>query len=247
VASDVIGNDVSAIASGPCVPDSGSATDTRERAKAAGIWQMLPDAARTIIDAMAEGVDDTPRSDHVRFATTDTRVILDRSAAAKGAARAATAAGVVVDVVVNPLYGEAAIAGARIAQHVLGQRRGDSAVCTIWTGETTVMLDARSGEGGRCQELALACAIALEQDGTGGITVLAAGTDGRDGPTDAAGAIVDGSTCARARDQGIDPSTALLRHDSYNALEAAGALFKTGSTGTNVNDIVISVLSPRRL
>jgi glycerate-2-kinase len=82
-------------------------------------------------------------------------------------------------------------------------------------------------------------------DSADGITILAAGTDGRDGPTDAAGAIIDGSTCSAMRDRGIDPSTTLLRHDSYNALDSVGALLKTGSTGTNVNDIVISLVSPR--
>lgn len=248
VASDVIGNDLSAIACGPCVPDSGTARDTRDLARAADIWDALPDAARSIIDAMANRrINDTPRSNHPRFATTTTTVILDRQAPANGAAREAADAGAVVDVVENPLYGEAAIAGTRIAQHVVAQRRLDKPTCTIWTGETTVMLDARSGRGGRCQELALACAMSLAEAGENGhgITVLAAGTDGRDGPTDAAGAIVDGSTCDRMRDRGIDPSTTLLRHDSYHALDAVGALLKTGSTGTNVNDIVISVLSPR--
>jgi hydroxypyruvate reductase len=248
VASDVIGNDVSAIASGPCVPDSLTARDTRERARGADIWDALPDETRTIIDAMAEGrIDDTPRADHPRFASTTTRVILDRQAAAGGAQRAAAEAGAQVEVVDNPLFGEAAVAGSRIAQHVLCQRRTRNVACTIWTGETTVMLDARSGRGGRCQELALACAMSLAEAGVDaiGITVLAAGTDGRDGPTDAAGAIVDSSTCSNMRARGIDPSTILLRHDSYSALDAAGALLKTGSTGTNVNDIVISLVLPR--
>ena len=247
VASDVIGNDVSAIASGPCVPDSLTASDTRERARGADIWDALPDDARTIIDEMAEGrIDDTPPPDHPRFASTTTRVILDRQAAADGAGRAAVDAGALVDVVDQPLFGEAALAGARIAQQVIDQRRSDKPACTIWTGETTVILDARSGRGGRCQELALACAMALAEDGADWITVLAAGTDGRDGPTDAAGAIVDGATCSRLRARGIDPSTTLLRHDSYSALDAVNALLKTGSTGTNVNDIVISLVSPRR-
>ena len=167
------------------------------------------------------------------------------AAAADGAARAAADAGALVDVVDQPLFGEAALAGARIAQQVIDQRRSDKPACTIWTGETTVMLDARSGRGGRCQELALACAMALAEDGATWITVLAAGTDGRDGPTDAAGAIIDGTTCSALRAKGIDPPTVLLRHDSYHALEAVGALLRTGSTGTNVNDIVISILSPR--
>jgi len=106
-----------------------------------------------------------------------------------------------------------------------------------------VTLGDNTGRGGRCQELALAAAIALSEAGAEaeGITILAAGTDGCDGPTDAAGAIVDSHTVARMREAGGDPHDALRRHDSYEALHLAGALLKTGLTGTNVADIVIAV------
>jgi len=107
------------------------------------------------------------------------------------------------------------------------------------------MLQPNSGRGGRCQEFALACAAELEAAGAraAGITVLAAGTDGRDGPTDAAGAIVDSTTCVTIRNRGIDPVVALQDHSSYDALNSAEALLKTGPTGTNVNDLVITLLS----
>jgi hydroxypyruvate reductase len=96
------------------------------------------------------------------------------------------------------------------------------------------------GLGGRCQELALAAARAL--DGAGlGVTLLAAGTDGRDGPTDAAGAIVDGSTWRAAQSAGRDPARDLAGHDAYRALDAAGALLRPGLTGTNVMDVVIGI------
>jgi hydroxypyruvate reductase len=113
----------------------------------------------------------------------------------------------------------------------------------LWGGETTVTLDDHAGSGGRCQELALAAAIALGGAGAdaAGVTVLAAGTDGCDGPTDAAGAIVDAQTVTRLTEAGGDPLDALRRHDSYEALHHAGALLKTGPTGTNVADIVIAV------
>ena len=116
--------------------------------------------------------------------------------------------------------------------------------CVIWTGETTVSLGASREPGGRCQEFALACAGTLENAGPlgSGITVLAAGTDGRDGPTDAAGAIVDALTWTAIRNSGIDPAVALRHHASYAALDAAGALLKTGPTGTNVNDLVVALL-----
>jgi hydroxypyruvate reductase len=112
----------------------------------------------------------------------------------------------------------------------------------IWGGETTVTLgDAPPGLGGRCQELALAAARELS-DVHPGIALLAAGTDGRDGPTDAAGAIVDGQTWRAAIGAGRDPARDLAAHDAYHALEAAGALVKVGLTGTNVMDIVIGIV-----
>jgi hydroxypyruvate reductase len=100
--------------------------------------------------------------------------------------------------------------------------------------------------GGRCQELALAAARELHERGERHVTLLAAGTDGRDGPTDAAGAIVDGDTWAAIARAGRDPAADLAAHRSYAALDAAGALLRTGLTGTNVNDIVVAVRAPAR-
>lgn len=102
-------------------------------------------------------------------------------------------------------------------------------------GETTVTVRGK-GRGGRNQELALS--FALEIEGLSGVALLALATDGQDGPTDAAGAIVDGTTCAKIRACGLDPKAALAENDSYTALSAAGDLFKTGPTGTNVADLV---------
>jgi hydroxypyruvate reductase len=114
--------------------------------------------------------------------------------------------------------------------------------CYIWGGETTVTLgDVPPGLGGRCQELALAAARVLD-GARPGIALLAAGTDGRDGPTDAAGAIVDGGTWRAAATAGRDPARDLAGHDAYRALDAAGALLKVGLTGTNVMDVVIGVV-----
>jgi hydroxypyruvate reductase len=101
--------------------------------------------------------------------------------------------------------------------------------------------DAPPGLGGRCQELALAAARALD-GGHPGVGLMAAGTDGRDGPTDAAGAIVDGGTWRAIAAAGRDPARDLARHDAYHALDAAGALLKVGLTGTNVMDVVIGLI-----
>jgi len=247
IASDVTGNDLAAIASGPCVPDGSSAQQARAQARAAGAWKTLPAKARQHIDAMADGqAPDVPPRDHPRFASTFASIILDRTDAERGAAEAAQSPGATVDVWPTPLSGEASAAGTMFVDQLVGRaRRGME--CIIWSGETTVTLAAKSGTGGRCQEFALACAAALEAAGSHGlgITVLAAGTDGRDGPTDAAGAIVDATTPRRIRENGFDPATALRDHDAYIALQSAGALLKTGPTGTNVNDLVIALSEPK--
>ena len=110
--------------------------------------------------------------------------------------------------------------------------------CLIWGGETTVTVKG-NGKGGRSQELALAAAEKIS--GSQNIVILSAGSDGTDGPTDAAGGIVDGLTWEKIRTAGLDPLEMLENNDSYNALKAVGALFKTGPTGTNVNDLVIAI------
>ncbi len=243
IASDVPGNDPSAIASGPCAPDPSPASHARARAIEAGAWASLPPAARRVIDDMASGrLPDLPSVDDARFATTSVRVILDRTHAERGAADEARRSGCVVEVVEPALSGEAAIAGRRFGVALAERARTTPPTCIIWSGETTVTLGSSAGHGGRCQEFALACAQVLHERAATGITVLAAGTDGRDGPTEVAGAIVDATTWARVLDAGVDPVIALRDHASYDALQAAGALLRTGPTGTNVNDLVLALV-----
>jgi len=110
--------------------------------------------------------------------------------------------------------------------------------CLIWDGETTVTVKG-NGKGGRSQELVLAAALALDGPGVTVLALATDGSDGSDGPTDASGAIIDGATAAAIRAAGIDPARSLAENDSYPALAAAGALLRTGPTGTNVNDILV--------
>jgi glycerate-2-kinase len=166
-----------------------------------------------------------------------------------------------VYVVDAPLIGEAASAGEAIARWLLELRaRGAPPTGThapriaIWGGETTVTLRAPSTRrgatptsvppGGRCQELALAAARTLHEAGdrAKGIALLAAGTDGRDGTTDAAGALVDSSTWTAIQNAGLDASTALAQHASNGVLAAINALLSPGPTGTNVMDVVIGII-----
>ncbi|MEX0900580.1 MAG: MOFRL family protein [Gammaproteobacteria bacterium] len=135
---------------------------------------------------------------------------------------------------IQKLAGDAAKQGKLIARLLRGAKSG----IWVWGGETTVSLPATPGRGGRAQHLALAAA--MELDGVEGIALLSAGTDGIDGNSDDAGALVDGGTVARMHDEGIDPVDALARADSNTALAAAGDLIHTGPTGTNVMDLVIA-------
>lgn len=239
IASDVPSNDVAFIASGPCVPDELTAADVLDRLTSAGLADAVPPSLAALLEQQRAGqAPETPKPSHPRFASTSTRIIVDRQAAANGAATAARAAGWRVLVETAPLTGDAAMAGEAIARQAL-LARGPKLLA--WSGETTVRLGPDAGRGGRCQELALSAARVLHTAGADarGIVVLAAGTDGRDGPTDAAGAVVDAGTWARMDEAGIDPAHALARHDAFTALDAAGALLRTGPTGTNVNDLVL--------
>jgi glycerate 2-kinase len=246
IASDVVSNDLASIASGPCVADTSTAGEAKARAVGAGAWESLPGTARSLIEGMAEGrIPDSAPVDHPRFATTNVRIILDRHIAAAGAASAANDAGLAVEVVDQPVEGEAADAGTRLAQQIVRRPREAKPACLIWSGETTVTMDVPGGKGGRCQELVLAAARVLANSGEDGhgITLLAAGTDGRDGANDSAGGVVDWSTWSAIERRGINPELALRRHTSYDALDSVGALIRTGATGTNVNDLVMALVS----
>ena len=173
----------------------------------------------------------------------DARFVLigSRRDAMAGAAAAAARRGYVVHVIAAPILGYARIAARDFvarAREVTAGAPGPA--CVIGSGETTVKLNERDhGRGGRNQEFALEAALAL--DGVTGCALLAAGTDGIDGPTDAAGAIVDGTTIARANEKGLDPRRALEAHDSYPFFAALGDHVVTGPTGTNVGDVIVFV------
>jgi glycerate 2-kinase len=250
VVSDVIGDDLASIGSGPCVPDPTTAAEVHRALEDAGLWSRMPAAARQLVLATESGeTAETPKPGDQAFARVTLELIASNRLALEAAARRAAELGLATDAVEMPLAGEASASGASVAA-VLLQHCGPPGIpqpvaptrCFIWGGETTVTLgDEPPGLGGRCQELALAAARAL--DGVRpGVALLAAGTDGRDGPTDAAGAIVDGSTWRTAASAGRDPARDMAAHDAYRALDAAGALLKVGLTGTNVMDVVIGVV-----
>jgi hydroxypyruvate reductase len=165
-----------------------------------------------------------------------TRVVASNRDGVAGAAREARRRGLHVRISRRLLTGEAREAGVSFARTAMRQAPG---TVLLAGGETTVMLGPRHGTGGRSLELALAAAIVL--DGVPDVALLAAGSDGRDGSSRAAGALVGGSTVARARRRGLDAEDSLRRHDAEPLLEAARALIVTGPTGTNVADWAFAI------
>ncbi|MGH8494850.1 MAG: glycerate kinase type-2 family protein [Gammaproteobacteria bacterium] len=177
----------------------------------------------------------TPAGD--RLCGVRVEIVANSERAQAAAAAAAVALGYSGRVEPNRMTGDAAEAGERIAR----QLRSSAPGARVWGGETTVRLPARAGRGGRCQHFALAAAIALAGDTD--CVLLAAGTDGFDGPGEDAGALVDGQTLVRGRLSGLDPQDCLRRADAGAFLEAAGDLISTGATGTNVADLIVGIRS----
>ena len=248
VVSDVIGDDLASIGSGPCVPDPSTAAEVRALLEGASLWDRVPESVRgQVRDACAGTMAETPKPGDQAFARVTLELVASNGLALEAAARRAAELGLAPVVSDTPLAGEASAAGASVAATLLQDYAGrdipqrHATRCRIWGGETTVTLGATApGLGGRCQELALAAAGALA-GAPPGVALLAAGTDGRDGPTDAAGAIVDGRTWSAIEAAGRDPRRDLAAHDAYRALDAAGVLLRPGLTGTNVMDVVIGV------
>jgi hydroxypyruvate reductase len=249
IVSDVIGDDLASIGSGPCVPDPTSAADVRALLEGAALWPRIPESARQVVSSTTSGrTPETPKPGDQAFARVTLELVASNRLALEAAAKRAAELGLAPRVVETPLAGEASTAGASVAASLLNNcvrqsipQPSRSPTCLIWGGETTVTLGENpTGLGGRSQELALAAARALE-GAPNEIALLAAGTDGRDGPTDAAGAIVDGRTWTGIQTRGRDPARDLAAHDAYPALDSVGALLKPGLTGTNVMDIVIGV------
>ena len=179
---------------------------------------------------------------HGAMATRDVpvRIVASIGHACRAAAATARAQGLQARIARARLAGDAVELGTRIAAALARQSPG---VLRIRGGESTVRLPQQPGRGGRNQHLALAAALEFERRSVQGAYLLAAGTDGIDGASDDAGALVDAGTCLRARDAGCDPCQSLVRADSGTLLEAAGDLLHTGPTATNVGDLVLALRS----
>jgi glycerate 2-kinase len=244
VVSDVIGDDLSFIGSGPTVADASTFADARGVIDAFGGAGEYPAAVVAHLDAGVRGErPETPKPGDPRLARSVAAVIGGRFNAMRGAAAEAQSRRYHVAVLEEPIIGESRIVGPQLIDRMIARGAAlPRPACIISSGETTVTVKG-SGRGGRNQELALACAHALSQVGEP-VVLASAGTDGVDGPTDAAGAIVDSSTVIRAAAEGLASiETYLQNNDSYSFFDRLGDLIRTGPTGTNVDDLQVLLLA----
>jgi len=241
VLSDVVGDPLEAIASGPTVKDPTTFQDAYRILNLYGVWEKLPESVRRHIERGLRGeAEETLKED---LPNVHNFIVGSSSLACEAAKRKAEELDYNAEILTTTLEGEAreiALAMGSIVQEVAGYDRPvPKPAVLIAGGEWTVTIEGEAGLGGPNQEFALS--IARKIAGLNAV-VLAVDTDGTDGPTDAAGGIVDGKTLERLERAGIDVEEVLREHDSYRALEKAGALFKTGPTGTNVNSLVMAVI-----
>jgi len=244
ILSDVLGDSLDVIASGPTSPDPTTFSDALSVLKKYGLTEEAPESILKILRTGEKGlIPETPKEGDRAFEKVENLIIGSNKKALAAAKKSAEDLGLSANIISDTIRGEAGESGKWLAEKAIVEQRDVGAhqkpLCLISGGETTVTVRGK-GLGGRNMELALA--FAMEMDGIDGITLLSAGTDGTDGPTDAAGAIVDGGTLRNARKAGLDPAEFLHNNDSYNFFSKTGGLFVTGPTGTNVMDIQIVVI-----
>ena len=232
--SDVPEDALDALASGPTMPDSTTVADCYSIAAKYKLMKHFPSTVRALFES--EQLEETPKAgdpafEHARYAT-----VLSNTTAINAAVERAVLGGFAVEIDNSCDDWDYAKAADYLLQRLRDLRRGVSRACLISGGEVTVKVGAKSGAGGRNQQFALYCAEKIEGEN---ITVLSAGTDGIDGNSPAAGAVVDGSTAARARLRGESTKDALSHFDSYPLFTALGDSIMTGPTGNNVRDLRI--------
>lgn len=236
--SDVVGDDLDVIASGPCVPDCSTLADCWKIIRSYNLASKLPSA---VLSHLEQASSETPKVGEECFVRCHNFVIGSNFQAIQAAQDAARKLGYTPLILSSRIEGEArevAKVYAALAKEIASSGYPVSPpACLIAGGETTVTLRGK-GKGGRNQELALAAA--QEIAGWENIVILSGGTDGTDGPTDAAGGVVDGETVALGKKHGLSPKDFLDRNDSYNYFKQSGeGLITTGPTGTNVMDVAL--------
>lgn len=245
ILSDVVNDSLEAIASGPTVADPSTYGDCLRIIKHYNIRRQIPAAVVELLERGARGeIDETPKASDPIFQRVHNVIVGSNRLALAAAWERAEALGYHASIASNSIEGESRVVAkshaAQIKQIIQAKEPVARPACFISGGETTVTVRG-DGLGGRNQEFALATAI--EIDGLDDVVVISAASDGTDGPTDAAGGIVDGATIARARAKDLDATMFLARNDAYHFLRATGDLFITGPTLTNVMDLQITLIA----
>ncbi|MFQ6135044.1 MAG: glycerate kinase, partial [Nitrososphaerales archaeon] len=245
IISDVVGDSLETIASGPTSPDRTTYQDAVKILKKYRLWQISPPQIRRVLsEGAAGGIGETPKPGDPVFQRVRNMTIGGGSIACKAAAESLSRAGLNTLVLITHLEGEARDAGLFLSTVALDVEASNRPVkkpaAIIAGGETTVAVRG-NGLGGRNQEVALSFASKI--DGLRKVAFASMDTDGLDGNSDAAGAVVDGTTISRAREKGLDAWQFLDRNDSYSFFSKVGGLIFTGATFTNVNDLAVMVLT----
>jgi glycerate-2-kinase len=242
ILSDVVADPPDVIASGPVSADPTTYGDALRVLETRGVLADVPAAVQDHLTRGARGeLDETPKPGDPSLAGVGVRIVGSAALAAHRAMEEAVRRGYDARVESATVTGEAREVGESLAAHALALGSAGRPSCSVFAGETTVTVRG-NGSGGRNQELALAAALRL--DGQPGAIVFSAGTDGLDGPTDAAGALATGTSIARARELGVDAAEHLERNDSYAFFDALDDLVRTGPTGTNVMDLMLALSDP---
>lgn len=228
ILSDVVGDDLASIASGPTVLESPSQGEAIRVLRRRGIWERAPKRVQEALGREESAGERVSQPMNILVGTNRDAI--------EAARRAAEELGFPTQVANEAMQGEARRVGRQFARRLLAL---PAPACRVMGGETTVTVRGE-GLGGRNQEVALGAA--LEIDGAPGVAVMAFASDGVDGPTDAAGAIVTGETLAAARQRSLDPLQALAENNAYPFLDTLDGLIRTGPTGTNVNDVCVGLM-----
>jgi hydroxypyruvate reductase len=241
--SDVIGDDPATIGSGPTVADASTFGDALEVVERHELRSKLPAAAVAYLQRGAEGLgEETPKQGVATFKDDVYQIVASNRVALATCMEAAGKLGYPAEIISESMAGNTHVAARRFASTLAAAAmgmQGSSLPRLFFAGGETTLSVSQGGKGGRNQEFALVAAAELQS--IPNVVLLSAGTDGTDGPTDAAGAFADGTTVERACALGFDPREHLRRHDVYPLLEALGDLHRTGPTGTNVMDLVIGL------
>ena len=238
--SDVVGDSTDVIASGPTVPDSSTFKTAYSVLRQYHLLDKVPKSILTHITKGVEGlIEETPEKNDKLFDKVNNIVVGSNRIALEFIKKKIEDSGIDAEIISSTVEGDSY----RVAEEIvveslkkLHNMKADQKLCLLYGGETTTLVKG-TGLGGRNQHLALYASMLIQN--TNGITILSAGTDGNDGPTDAAGAVIDSSTCRNAIAENINPSDYFDNYDSYHFFDKTGGLIRTGATGTNVMDIII--------